>query len=109
MGMELGYKPPSRRLYRDPVLLAAQPWLSDLYPLYLSARPRLVSPYYLMLSQMVQPELSAAVVGRKPPRQALEAARRQIAEILGDNHNAAHDPLPTKPSSTVPRSGVPPA
>ncbi|HEV8293468.1 MAG TPA: ABC transporter substrate-binding protein, partial [Tepidisphaeraceae bacterium] len=73
MGVELGYKPAFRRLYRDPALLAAQPWLTDLYPLYLSARPRLVSPYYLMLSQVVQPELSAAVVGTKHPRQALES------------------------------------
>jgi multiple sugar transport system substrate-binding protein len=105
MGVELGYKPASRRLYRDPALLAAQPWLSDLFPLYLSARPRLVSPYYLMLSQMVQPELSAAVVGRKSPTQALESARRQIVEILGHDQNA----LPTKPSSAVHRRSIPAA
>jgi trehalose/maltose transport system substrate-binding protein len=82
MGVGLGYKPAYRSLYRDPILLKAQPWLTDLYPLFLAARPRLVSPYYLMLSQVVQPELSAALVRRKEPKEALESARRQMLEIL---------------------------
>jgi multiple sugar transport system substrate-binding protein len=82
MAIELGYKPAYRSLYRDPVLLEVQPWLTELYPVYESARPRLVSPYYLMLSQIVQPELSAAVVGRKRPDDALRSVRHQIADIL---------------------------
>ena len=82
MAIELGYKPAYRDLYRDGGLLEVQPWLHDLYPVYEAARPRFVSPYYLMLSQVVQPELSAVIVGRKTAREALEAAHRQIRDIL---------------------------
>jgi multiple sugar transport system substrate-binding protein len=89
MAIELGYKPAYRKLYRDPVLLEVQPWLTELYPVYESARPRLVSPYYLMLSQIVQPELSAAVVGRKRPDDALKSVRHQIKDIL--SYDSAYD------------------
>jgi multiple sugar transport system substrate-binding protein len=82
MAIQLGYKPAYRHLYQDPDLLRVQPWLTDLYPVYESARPRQVSPYYLILSQLVQPELSAALVGRKSPQEALQTARRQIAAAL---------------------------
>jgi multiple sugar transport system substrate-binding protein len=87
MAIHLGYKPAYRDLYEDSDLLRAQPWLADLYPVYESARPRQVSPYYLMLSQLLQPELSAVVVGRKSAREALLAARRQISATLDREPN----------------------
>jgi multiple sugar transport system substrate-binding protein len=81
--LEWGYNPTRLALYRDTILVGARPLLKDLYPIFLEARPRPVSPYYLMLSQAVQPEVSAVVVGRKTPREALEAARRQVRRIVG--------------------------
>ena len=45
--------------------------------LTLAARPRPVTPYYLMLSTMLQPELSAALVGVKTPARAVADARRR--------------------------------
>lgn len=83
IAMELGYLPGRRELYRDPSLLEAKPWLVELAPLILGARPRPVTPYYLMVSHVLQPELSAVVVGLKTPEAALLSARRQMDRILG--------------------------
>ncbi len=90
MALDIGYKPARRDLYRDPALLQSQPWLRELAPVLLAARPRPLSPYYLMLSQALQPELSAALVGTKSPREALASAKRQMTHILGREV----DPLP---------------
>jgi multiple sugar transport system substrate-binding protein len=53
------------------------------HDLMLKARPRPVTPYYLMLSTTVQPEFSAALVGVKTPRLALAHARRRLEYMLG--------------------------
>jgi len=81
MALASGYHPARRDLYGDPVLQKAQPWLTDLYPVFLNARARPVTPYYLMLSQVWQPELSAVVVGSKEPREAFAAVRQQIRRM----------------------------
>ena len=81
MAHAAGYHPARRDLYGDPALQNAQPWLSDLYPVFLNARPRPVTPYYLMLSQVWQPELSAVVVGSKQPEEAFAAVRQQIRRM----------------------------
>ena len=51
--------------------------------LALAARPRPVTPYYLVLSTSVQPELSAALVGVKTPAQSVRDARQRLAYLLG--------------------------
>lgn len=81
LALESGYLPARRDLYREPSLLEAKPWLADLAPALLGARPRPVTPYYLMMSQVLQPELSAVIVGLKSPRAALLSARKQIGRI----------------------------
>ncbi|HLC42748.1 MAG TPA: ABC transporter substrate-binding protein [Methylomirabilota bacterium] len=82
MAVKIGYKPSRKALYRDPELLRAQPFIASLYEIFLLARPRPVSPYYLMLSQVMQPEFSAALVGVKSAEQALSDAERQMSRIL---------------------------
>ncbi len=81
IALELGYLPARRDLYREPSLLEAKPWLAELAPVFLGAKPRPVTPYYLVMSQVLQPELSAAVVGLKTPGEALASARRQIDQM----------------------------
>lgn len=81
MALGLGYLPTRRHLYQDPALNQAKPWLADLSSVFLGATPRPVSPYYLMMSEVLQPELSAVVVGLKTPHAALRSARRQINRI----------------------------
>ncbi len=67
--------PTRMRLYSDPELVAGRPAMPEIYALALAARPRPVTPYYLMLSTTVQPELSAALVGVKTPGRRACATR----------------------------------
>jgi multiple sugar transport system substrate-binding protein len=83
VALGLGYNPTRRALYFDETLAVARPGLKELYPIFLKARPRPVTPYYLLLSQAVQPEVSALVVGLKTTREALDAVRRQKERIVG--------------------------
>ena len=69
-------------LYRDPTAVRAHPHMPAFHALALAARPRPVTPYYLMLSTTVQPEFSAAVVGVKTPAQAVGYARRRLEYML---------------------------
>jgi multiple sugar transport system substrate-binding protein len=74
---------PSRMaLYRDPEVVREHPNFPAIHALAMVARPRPITPYYLMLSTMLQPELSAALVGVKAPRQAVLSARHQIEHLL---------------------------
>lgn len=82
MAHTLGYSPARRELYTEPALREARPVLADLFPVFLAARPRPVTPYYLMLSQVMQPEFSAVVVGRKSAEAALASIRKQAAGML---------------------------
>ncbi|WP_447978917.1 ABC transporter substrate-binding protein [Candidatus Nitrospira bockiana] len=91
MATEAGYHPARRDLYADPELIEAQPWLPELYPVFLGARPRPPSPYYLILSQIWQPELSAVIVGRKSPHAAFASGKRRTAQAL-----ATEEPYVTK-------------
>jgi multiple sugar transport system substrate-binding protein len=84
IAVELGYNPVQRALYADKSLLEVRPLLKDLYPILSGAKPRPVTPYYLMISQAVQPEVSAVVVGRKSPGEALDAIRRRVDQIMGE-------------------------
>jgi multiple sugar transport system substrate-binding protein len=74
--------PTRMALYHDPALLARRPHLPVFHDLALRARPRPVTPAYLMLSTTLQPELSAALVGVKSPARAVTDARRQLEYAL---------------------------
>jgi multiple sugar transport system substrate-binding protein len=76
--------PTRMALYRDPTLLARRPHMPRLHDLALAARPRPVTPAYLVLSTSLQPELSAAVVGVKSPTRAVADARRQLRYALSE-------------------------
>ena len=74
---------PSRMaLYHDADLVRGHPSFPAIHTLAMAAQPRPVTPYYLMLSTVLQPELSAALVGIKTPRQAVAGARYQIRHLL---------------------------
>lgn len=82
LALTLGYKPTRRSLYADEELRAAQPFIAGLYDVFMAARPRPVTPYYMMITQVMQPEFSAAVSGIKTAAEALGSAGRQIEHIL---------------------------
>jgi multiple sugar transport system substrate-binding protein len=82
MAAGVALNPTRMRLYHDPDLLKGHPELPRIYEIAAAARPRPVTPYYLMLSTTLQPEFSAVLVGVKTPRQAVEHARRRIEHFL---------------------------
>jgi multiple sugar transport system substrate-binding protein len=75
--------PTRMALYHDPAIVQARPHMPRFHDLIRAARPRPVTPAYLMLSTTVQPEFSAALVGVKTPGQALDHARRRLEYMLG--------------------------
>lgn len=83
MALTIGYKPTRRSLYRDEELMRQQPFIASLYGILLSARPRPVTPYYMMMTQVMQPEFSAALAGVRSAEEALASAQEQVAHILG--------------------------
>ena len=74
--------PTRMALYHDPDVVRAHPDFPVVHGLMLRARPRPVTPYYLMLSTTLQPEFSAALVGVKTPAAAVTQARRRLAYLL---------------------------
>jgi multiple sugar transport system substrate-binding protein len=74
--------PTRASLYSDPALVARRPHMPAFRDLAMTARPRPVTPAYLMLSTSLQPELSAVVVGVKSPGRAVAAARHQLEHAL---------------------------
>lgn len=82
LAIKLGFPPARDPLYHDAELKMANPFIPPLYEAMRRARPRPVTPFYLMISQVLQPELSAAIMGVKPPERALEDASRLIEHIL---------------------------
>jgi trehalose/maltose transport system substrate-binding protein len=82
LALTIGYRPTRKALYKDPDLLREQPVIESFYGVFMKARPRPVTPYYLMITQVLQPELSAAISGIKTPEEALTSAQKQVEHIL---------------------------
>jgi multiple sugar transport system substrate-binding protein len=80
--LRVGVLAAHREVYLDPDVLAAFPWLEALRPSLEQVQARPVTPYYLMISQILQPELSAVVTGIRSPQQAMQLARQQIEHLL---------------------------
>jgi multiple sugar transport system substrate-binding protein len=78
-----GRNPARRAAYADPRLAAANPFVARLLPLLERARPRPVTPYYVMIGDALQGELSAAVSGLRTPAEALRRAQAQADELAG--------------------------
>jgi multiple sugar transport system substrate-binding protein len=78
-----GRNPARRAAYADPRLAAANPFVARLFPVLERARPRPITPYYVMIGDALQGELSAAVSGLRAPDEALRRAQAQADEIVG--------------------------
>jgi multiple sugar transport system substrate-binding protein len=83
LAMTVGYKPTRKSLYKNGDLLKEQPFIASLFGIFMKARPRPVSPYYMMITQVMQPEFSAAITRIETPEQALRSSKKQIAHIIG--------------------------
>ncbi len=74
--------PTRMALYHAPDLVQRNPALPEIAALTLAGRPRPVTPYYLAISTLLQPELSAAIVGVKRPARAVADARLALGFVL---------------------------
>jgi multiple sugar transport system substrate-binding protein len=82
MAMGGALNPTRMALYHDGDVVREHPDFPVVHDLMLRARPRPVTPAYLMVSTTLQPEFSAALVGVKSPRQAIEHARLRLGYLL---------------------------
>jgi multiple sugar transport system substrate-binding protein len=87
LALTIGYKPARKALYKDAGLLREQPFVASLSRIFMTARPRPVTPYYPMITQVLQPEFSAAISGIKTPGEALASAQKQVEHIMAAEAN----------------------
>ncbi|MGQ0508794.1 MAG: ABC transporter substrate-binding protein [Myxococcaceae bacterium] len=74
LAVEYGRNPPRPEVYESPQVPAS---IARLAPFVRNARPRPITPYYSMLSDVFQSEFSAAVVGVRSPEEALKYTRKR--------------------------------
>jgi multiple sugar transport system substrate-binding protein len=79
-----GRNPARRAAYADPRLAGRNPFIAGLLPALERARPRPVTPYYMLVADALQGELSAAVSGLRSPAEALSRAQAQADAIAGE-------------------------
>lgn len=75
--------PTRKKLYRDPEVLAKNPYFAQFYDVFIGARPRPVTPFYSRISDILQIEVNRAITGSKSPEEALEEAAEEIRKIAG--------------------------
>ncbi|MFQ5957651.1 MAG: ABC transporter substrate-binding protein, partial [Candidatus Brocadiales bacterium] len=82
LALGAGFKPTRKAVYPDPDLIREQPFIAELYPIIADARPRPVTPFYLMISQVLQSEFSTAINSINTPQKAVAQAEQEIMHIL---------------------------
>jgi multiple sugar transport system substrate-binding protein len=75
--------PPRRSVYESPELKEAAPFIASLLPVVEHARPRPVSAWYMLLTDTLQGEFSAAIAGLRPPDVALARAQKLADHLTG--------------------------
>ena len=83
LALAYGRNPPRRAPYDDARLAAGAPLVASLRPMVERARPRPVTPYYPMITDVLQGELSAALAGIRSPAEALRRAQALVDHLTG--------------------------
>lgn len=83
LALEYSRIPARKAVFDDPRLRAGAPFIAGLRPALERARPRPVTPYYLLISDTLQSEFSAAIVGIRPPEEALARAQVLVDHVTG--------------------------
>ncbi len=78
-----GAIPARRALFEDPDMLKSHPHYTDLLRVLMGARPRPVHPKYAQISDAIQVHVSAALVGKEKPADAIRAAASEIRAAVG--------------------------
>jgi multiple sugar transport system substrate-binding protein len=83
LAIAYGRSPARREAYRDARLRHGAPLIAALEPAFARARARPTTPYYLLLSDILQGEFSAAISGVRTPEAALGRAQALVDRLLG--------------------------
>ena len=83
MAVHYGRNPPRRAAYEDPRLRSEAPFIAGLLPAVEAARPRPVTPWYMLVTDVLQGEFSAAVSGIRAPEAALDRAQGLADHLMG--------------------------
>jgi multiple sugar transport system substrate-binding protein len=83
LARDYGRGPARRATWTDARLAAERPFLVALLPLVERARPRPLTPFYMLVADALQGELSAAVSGLRSPEEALARAQDQADALQG--------------------------
>ena len=80
--LALGMLPPLKSLYNDPALTMPFPYLAPLKEVFLTAKPRPITPLYSFISDILRLHFSRALTRQETPEQALRSAQMEIAAML---------------------------
>jgi multiple sugar transport system substrate-binding protein len=83
LALAYGRNPARRAAYDDRRIVEENPFIAGLLPFVEGARARPVTPYYMLVADSLQGELSAAVSGLRPAEAALRRAQAQADAIVG--------------------------
>ncbi|MCP3169378.1 ABC transporter substrate-binding protein [Myxococcus qinghaiensis] len=76
--------PPRAAVYDDARLKESSPFIAGLREMAERAKPRPVTPYYNLISDVLQSEFSAAVAGLRSPEESLKRAQKQVDHLMGE-------------------------
>lgn len=83
MAVAYARSPPTLPAHTDPRLVARAPHVHEVLAFAARAKARPVTPYYGMLSEILQSELSAAVSGVRAVPEALARAQKLADRVMG--------------------------
>ena len=81
LAVSYGRNPSRKDAYQDETLRKGAPFVADLLPVLEHAKPRPVTPYYGMLSDVLQSEFSAVVSGIRSPEASMDRAQKLLDHI----------------------------
>ncbi|UOF88690.1 ABC transporter substrate-binding protein [Fodinisporobacter ferrooxydans] len=71
-----------KETYKDADVLKVDPQFAQLYPVFIHAKPRPVSPVYPQISDSIQINVHKAMLGEETPEQALKTMQDQISKLV---------------------------
>lgn len=77
-----GRLPTKTAVYHDREVLERNPYYSELYPYFLAAKPRPVSPFYPALSESMQVNFHKALTGVISPEAAIASIKKEMRKLL---------------------------
>lgn len=82
LALKLGWNPSRKDVYSDPEVIEKLPHFTDLKDVFENLRPRPNVPYYTLLSEVLQRNISSVLSGQEGASQALSKAQTQAQAII---------------------------